>query len=85
MISLLRKTWDKAGLKAIVRRKEPKTKVLRETKGKKGQVSGPRVTLPESLISSILLFPVASAAPYIPRLSVIQVLLLGLLFLNGSF
>lgn len=39
---------------------------------------------PESLISSILLSPAASAVPYIPRLFVIQVLLLELLFLSGS-
>ena len=40
--------------------------------------------LPESLISSILLFPVASAVPFIPRLSVIQALRLKLPFLSGS-
>jgi hypothetical protein len=72
-VSLL--SWKRLGL-----RRNRRQRSKREEKSKFPS----RVVAPGSLISSILLFPVASEAPYSPRLSAGQELLPGLLFLNDS-
>lgn len=82
---LYTETWVKSRLSVTVKQKQQRKKHYLKPRGREGKASVPRVTLPESLTSSSLPSPVASAAPYTPRSSVTQARLLELLFLSGSF